>query len=232
MGAVFLLLQLLRVCLSIFALLRLHLPGVHHPTTPCVHAPTAPLPHCATPPHHNPGPLTAAAMCALLVRHQPPHSIIVDESITSGTAYWHLSTSAPPFTHLTLTGGAIGAGPPLALGAALASPGRQVINLQADGSAAYTLQALWSQAREKARVLTIICANNAYRILSIEQQKQGVASDCASTVDLGVPRIDWVALARGFGVPGEAVDTVGGLDGALQRGLQIEGPYLIQATLP
>ncbi len=156
----------------------------------------------------------------------------MDESITSGTAYWHLSTTAPPFTHLTLTGGAIGAGPPLALGAALACPDRQVINLQADGSAAYTCQALWTQARHKARVLTIICANNVYRILSVEQQKQGVPSTCESTIDLGAPRVDWVALARGFGVDGEAVDTVAGFEGALQRGVRVKGPYLIQATLP
>lgn len=167
----------------------------------------------------------------MLVRRQPADAIIVDESITSGTAYWDLSHAAPPFTHLTLTGGAIGCGPPLALGAALAAPHRHVINLQADGSAAYTLQALWTQAKERARVLTIVCVNNAYHILRVEQHKQGVMGCQGAMTDLSHPCINWVALAEGFGVPGVDVRTVAELDDAIVRGLSVRGPMLIAAHL-
>lgn len=192
----------------------------------------APLPaHTHPTDQRKAGPLTAHAMCAVLVSRQPADAIVVDESITSGTAYWDLSHSAAPFTHLTLTGGAIGCGPPLALGAALAAPTRRVINLQADGSAAYTLQALWSQARERARVCTIVCVNNAYHILRVEQQKQGVVGCHGALTDLSQPPIDWVALAAGFGVPGVAVDTVDTFDKALVRGLSVDGPFLVAALL-
>lgn len=190
-------------------------------------APPVPLP--AMP---KDGPLTAHAMCALLVRRQPANATIVDESITAGAAYWDMSHAAPPFTHLTLTGGAIGCGPPLALGAALADRGRRVINLQADGSAAYTLQALWTQARECARVLTIICVNNAYHILRVELHKQHVEGSTGALTNLTQPSIDWVKLAAGFGVPGVAASTVTELDDALVQGLAVDGPFLIAAQLP
>ena len=88
--------------------------------------------------------------------------------MTSGGPYFDLSKGCPPFSHLALTGGAIGCGPPLALGAAVACPGRRVINLQADGSCMYSLQALWSQAREKLDVVSIICANSSYAVLKVD----------------------------------------------------------------
>lgn len=197
------------------------------PTTAPPAPPTPPAPMMPAD-----GALTPSAMCAVLVRRQPADAILVDESITSGTAYWDISHAAPPFTHLTLTGGAIGIGPPLALGAALAAPARHVINLQADGSAAYTLQALWSQAREHARVLTIVCVNNAYHILRVEQHKQGVSGCHGALTDLTKPRIDWVAMAAGFGVPGVAAGTVAELDAAIVRALAMDGPFLIAAQLP
>ena len=99
----------------------------------------------------------------------------MDESLTSGGDYWALSAASPAFSHLALTGGAIGQGLPAALGAALACPGRRVICLQADGSGLYSVQALWSMARERADVVTLICANGAYNILKLELALQRVA---------------------------------------------------------
>lgn len=155
------------------------------------------------------------------------------------------SRSCPRFAHLTLTGGAIGSGPPMALGAAIAAqqqaatqqPGtlpRRVINLQADGSGMYSLQALWSQARERVDVTTIVCANSAYAILKVECMRQGTPRGGAATqalTQLDRPPLDWVALAAGMGVPGCRCDTAGQLAEALTRSLNMPGPYLIQADL-
>lgn len=120
------------------------------------------------------GRLTASALCQTVAALQPPEAIIVDESLTSGNSYWDHSRGCPPFSHLALTGGAIGCGPPLAVGSALACPERKVINLQADGSCMYSIQALWTQAREKLDVITIICANRTYAILKVEMAKQRI----------------------------------------------------------
>ena len=120
------------------------------------------------------GRLNAAALCQVVAALQPEGAIVVDESLTSGNAYWDASRGCPRFSHLTLTGGAIGCGPPLSVGAAIACPDRQVINLQADGSAMYSLQALWTQAREKLNVLTVVCANRTYAILKVEMAKQRI----------------------------------------------------------
>ncbi|KIY96436.1 acetolactate synthase I/II/III large subunit [Monoraphidium neglectum] len=95
----------------------------------------------ARPPLPPDGRLTAAALCQVVAALQPEGCVLVDESLTSGSSYWEAAKGCPPFSHLTITGGAIGCGPPMALGAALACPGRRVINLQADGSAMYSLQA-------------------------------------------------------------------------------------------
>ncbi len=105
---------------------------------------------------------------------------------------------------LALTGGAIGMGPPAATGAAVACPDRPVLALQADGSAMYTLQSLWTQARERLDVTTVIVANRGYRILTVEMQRAGIEEPgpvIAPLTDLGSPALDWVALAKGMGVP-------------------------------
>jgi acetolactate synthase-1/2/3 large subunit len=121
------------------------------------------------------GKLTAAALCQVVAALQPAGAVVVDESLTSGGAYWEASKGCPPFSHLALTGGAIGCGPPLAVGAAIACPDRAVVNLQADGSGMYSLQALWTQAREGLRVVTLVCANRSYAILKLEMAKQRIA---------------------------------------------------------
>ncbi|GLC46297.1 hypothetical protein PLESTB_000996200 [Pleodorina starrii] len=202
-----------------------------------------------------PGRLTAAALCAVLAALQPEGAVVVDESLTSGSSYWEASKGCPPFVHLTLTGGAIGSGPPMALGAAVALAAaeqrdggggggaggdgggearRRVINLQADGSAMYSLQALWSQARDQLPITTIICANSSYAILRVEAARQrlpGMGPATRVLTDLSSPRLDWVSLAAGMGVPGCKVDTVEDFARELEAALVAPGPVLIQADL-
>lgn len=120
------------------------------------------------------GRLNPSLMCQTVAALQPEGAIIVDESLTSGNSYWEFSRGCPPFSHLALTGGAIGCGPPLSVGAAIACPNRKVINLQADGSCMYSVQALWTQVREDLDVITIICANRTYAILKVELAKQKI----------------------------------------------------------
>ena len=187
-------------------------------------------------------PLDPSSLCRVLAALQPEDCIVVDESLTSGSSYFSLSEGCPPFSHLTLTGGAIGSGPPLALGASIASPSRLVIDLQADGSAMYSLQALWSQAREKCNVLTIICDNSSYQILKIEQVKQRLpAAGHAMKVltSLTDPSLDWVSLARGMGVDAIKVRTVGEFKDQIEAVMsrwekstsREIGPFLIHASL-
>ena len=119
-------------------------------------------------------------------------------------------------------------------GAALACPERPVIAFQADGSGLYTLQSLWTQAREGLHVVTLLCANRSYRILQVELARAGVAEPgpaARAFTDLAGPAPDWVHLARGFGVPGERAETAGELAEALRRALAEPGPHLIEALL-
>jgi acetolactate synthase-1/2/3 large subunit len=177
------------------------------------------------------GRLTAQNACLILAALQPEHAIIVNESITSGAAYFPLGPSLPPHTLLTLPGGAIGYGIPCAVGAATACPGRSVINFQADGSAMYTVQALWMQAREGLDITTLICSNRCYNILNIEIARAGVASPgryAQTLTDLSDPAIDWVQISRGMGVPAVAVDSCEALTKQLKKALAEPGPHLIE----
>jgi acetolactate synthase-1/2/3 large subunit len=185
-------------------------------------------------PSRSTGPITAECLTATLAALQPEGAIVVNEAVTSGWNYHAQSMSAPRFTELQITGGAIGCGPPLSLGAALACPGRPVLNLQADGSALYTPQALWSQAREGTHVITLICSNRRYRILQTELERAGLnrpGPTASELTDLARPTIDWPALARGFGVPACSVENAEDLADAMERALAGEGPYLIEAVL-
>ena len=180
------------------------------------------------------GILTAAKVGPVLAALQPEKAIIVDEGITSGFSYIPLAATALRHTYLTLTGGAIGQGIPCATGAALACPHRPVINLQADGSGLYTLQALWTQARHKLNVTTLICANNSYDILKVELANAGNHNPGKQTQDmttLGSPNMDWVKLSEGFGVPAVSVDSAEGLVRALEKALANNGPHLIEMRL-
>jgi acetolactate synthase-1/2/3 large subunit len=188
-----------------------------------------------TPPTPPPdGPLTTRSLGAALAALQPEGAVVMDEGGTSGPAYWRASTGAPRHTYLSLTGGSIGQGLPCATGAALACPDRTVIALQADGSGMYTPQALWTQAREGLDVKTVVCANRQYRILRIELGRAGIAQPgpaSGALCDLGNPVLDWVALARGLGVPAERARSAEQFRTAFGRALSTPGPYLVEAVL-
>ena len=177
------------------------------------------------------GELTAKKACAILAALQPEHAVIVDEGITSGSAYFSPAAYVPPHSYLSITGGAIGYGMPCAVGAALARPDRPVINLEADGSAMYTLQALWTQAREGLDITTLICSNRKYEILRMELARAGNPSPGNYTrllTDLSKPEIDWAQLSRSLGVPGVSVNTAEQLIRELGRALAEPGPHLIE----
>ncbi|MGH3358170.1 MAG: thiamine pyrophosphate-dependent enzyme, partial [Nocardioidaceae bacterium] len=144
------------------------------------------------------------------------------------------TAGAPHHDWLCLTGGAIGQGLPVALGAAVASPDRQVISLQSDGSAQYTVQALWTMAREQTRVVVVIVANHTYEILRTELRRMGVDEPRGSSealTSLGSPPIDWPALARGYGVDATRAHTGAELSAALSSATRVDGPFLIEANV-
>ncbi|HVV19428.1 MAG TPA: acetolactate synthase large subunit, partial [Pseudonocardiaceae bacterium] len=150
------------------------------------------------------GPLTAQNWPDVIGALLPENAIIADEANTSGLLLPAATAGAPAHDVLTLTGGAIGQGMPLAVGAAVACPDRPVICLEADGSAMYTLSALWTQAREGLNVTTVVLANSAYAILRLELQRVGAAEGgrkAADLLDLSRPDLDFVAMAGGMGVP-------------------------------
>ncbi len=133
-----------------------------------------------------------------------------------------------------LTGGAIGQGPSAATGAAIACPNRKVINFQSDGCGAYSLQALWTQARENLDVLTIIGSNRSYQILELELLRAGVAQTgpmARSMLRLDNPLLNWVRIAEGFGISAVAVDNTQALAWELERALTHKGPHLIEAII-
>jgi len=190
----------------------------------------AKLPEAPTPATSG---LDAAGIGRVLAAGQPEDAIVVLTAVSSGGPYGLYALDAPPHTQLALTGGAIGEGMALALGAAVAAPDRRVINLEADGSGAYMLQALWSQARLGAKITTLICSNRSYHILELEQQRAGnspgpIAADLTRLDD---PALDWPGIARGLGVPGETVEDPSGLEQALERGIATDGPYLVEARM-
>jgi acetolactate synthase-1/2/3 large subunit len=180
------------------------------------------------------GALDPASLGATLAALQPEGAVVVDESATSGLPYSLAAPAAPPHSVLGLTGGAIGQGLPCAVGAAIACPERRVIALQADGSGLYTLQALWTMAREALDVTVVVCANRAYRILQVELARAGVPEPgpkARALTELARPELDWVALARGFGVPASRAETADALAAALRRAFATPGPALVECLL-
>ncbi|WP_104524497.1 acetolactate synthase large subunit [Blastococcus atacamensis] len=180
------------------------------------------------------GELTPRTMAAVIGALLPENAIVVDEALTSGVGLTEMTSAGPRHDWLSLTGGAIGDGLPMALGAAVACPDRPVIGIQADGSAMYTISALWSYAREQADIITIICDNGSYAILEHELQKVGAASDgerARKLLDLGGPGLDFVSIAQGMGVPASRATTAEELAEQLQKALAEPGPHLIDAVL-
>ncbi len=181
------------------------------------------------------GALTAEAVARALGALLPEGAIVSDEGNTSSLFAPGLTAGAPRHDWLTLTGGAIGQGMPLATGAAVACPDRRVINLEADGSTLYTVQSLWTQAREGLDVVTIVFNNRSYAVLNMELNRVG--ADAAgprakALLDLSRPDIDFVALSQGLGVPSSRATTADELSDQLARALAEPGPALIEAPVP
>ncbi|WP_111422389.1 acetolactate synthase large subunit, partial [Rhodoplanes roseus] len=180
------------------------------------------------------GTLEPGAVMRILGRLMPENAIVSDESLTSGFGQYRVLETAAPHDFLSLTGGAIGDGLPVATGAAVACPDRKVLALQADGSAMYTLQALWTQAREKLDVVTILFANRAYKVLIEELRAVGAAdagSQAMRMFELTDPALDWVRLAQGMGVEAVRVDETRAFEDALASALAARGPRLIEAVV-
>lgn len=175
-------------------------------------------------------PLSLAAAVGSTLRED---TIVVDESTTGGFFLLGATVSAPSHDWLSLTGGAIGMGMPVATGAALACPDRRVLNIESDGSAMYTLQALWTQARESLDITTVILSNRSYAILNMELVRTGAApsKQAERLFDLGQPDLDFVSLAKGMGVPGVRVEDAESLARALESSYDEPGPQLIEVAL-
>jgi acetolactate synthase-1/2/3 large subunit len=192
------------------------------------------LPSKIARPNRPVGQLDATAAGAGIAATMPEGAIVMDEAATTGLPFFMASAGAPAHTYLALTGGAIGQGLPCATGAAVACPQRRVIAFQADGSGMYTVQALWTQARESLNVTTVLCNNHSYRILQVELARAGVTEPgrkARSLTDLGHPNIDWTQIARGLGVPSARVDNAEALVTELERSFATPGPTLIEMML-
>ena len=198
-------------------------------------APAAPPVAAARRPAPPTGALTVEAASQAIGALLPERAIVVDEAHTSSLFLPSSTAGAPRHDWLTLTGGSIGIGMPLALGAAVASPGRRVVCLEADGSALYTPQALWTIARERLDVTTVIYHNAAYAILRLELQRVGAGAGGPKARDmfsLSRPALDFVALARSMGMSAERATTADELVAQLRRALAEPGPHLIEAVVP
>jgi acetolactate synthase-1/2/3 large subunit len=180
------------------------------------------------------GALNGDTIALSLAALMPEQSVVVDESITDGFSVMQRTAGAPPHDWLFITGGAVGQGMPMATGAAVACPDRKVVNLQADGSGLFTLQSLWTQARESLDVTTIIYANRRYRILEIEHERVGAGAPGPKALELfslGRPNPDWVRLAEGMGVPARRVHSAEAFHRQLAAYLRDPGPNLIEAWI-
>lgn len=181
------------------------------------------------------GRLTAEKVCKAVGHLLPENAILVDEAITSGLMLSVMTAGAPRHDVLTLTGGAIGQGLPNAIGAAIACPKRPVLALVGDGSSMYTVQALWTMAREQLDVTTIIFNNASYSVLNVELERVGadtIGPKAKSQLDLRGPVLDFAQIARGMGVHGVRVDTAEALVQAMEYAFAMPGPHLIEAVIP
>lgn len=181
------------------------------------------------------GKFTADKVCKAIGQLMPENAIIVDESVTSGLMLSLYTAGAPRHDVLTLTGGAIGQGLPNAVGAAIACPDRKVIALEGDGSAMYTIQALWTMAREKLNVISIIFSNRAYAVLNIELQRVAagkVGDKAKAQLELNTPPLDFVLMGESMGVVSCRVNTTAEFVVAFEYALRNPGPHLIEAVVP
>jgi acetolactate synthase-1/2/3 large subunit len=181
------------------------------------------------------GALTAEAVCAAVGALMPEDAIVSDEGQTSALFAPGFTAGSPRHDWLCLTGGAIGQGLPVAVGAAVACPDRKVIALEADGSALYTLQSWWTMAREELDVTTIVFNNSSYAILNMELNRVGAEAGgpkAKEMLDLGRPDLDFVALATGLGVPATRATTADEFGDQLRQALATPGPTVVEAVVP
>ncbi len=191
-------------------------------------------PAVAPPDHARPTPargeISSESFARSLAALLPEQAIIADESVTFGRAFFPATHAAAPHTWLNVTGGAIGGGMPLATGAAVAAAGRRVVNLQADGSAMYTIQSLWTQARENLDVTTVIFSNRKYAILLHELANVGAnpGRTALDMLDLGRPDLDFLKMAEGMGVEGARATTMEQFNDLFAASCVRRGPFLIE----
>jgi acetolactate synthase I/II/III large subunit len=177
--------------------------------------------------------LSADNMGAIIARLMPDDAILSDDSLTAGTGLQRHLKHGPCHDWLVLTGGAIGDAPPMAAGASLACPGRKVIAVSGDGAAMYSLQSLWTMARERLDVVTIVCANRTYNILNIELARVGAQNPGPKTLamlDLHDPVLDFVKMAQGLGVEASKAETTTEFAAQFADAMQTRGPRLIEAV--
>ena len=180
------------------------------------------------------GAIDATELGKVIANRLPEHAVVCDEGATNGLGAFLLTANAPPHDWLTLTGGAIGQGLPLAIGAAIACPEQKVIALEADGSGMYTVQALWTMVREQLDVTVVLLNNRSYAILNIELSRVGVEQPgptALSLLDLSNPDLEWTDIARGMGMQARKVETVSELDEAFAEAMEQRGPCLIEVML-
>jgi acetolactate synthase-1/2/3 large subunit len=175
------------------------------------------------------GAVSSSAIAQSLAALLPDNSIVVDETVSFGRAFYPALASAAAHDFLQVTGGAIGGGLPLATGAAIGAPGRRVVSLEADGSAMYTIQSLWTQAREKLDITTVIFSNRKYAILLGEYQNVGAnpGRTALDMLDLGNPDLDFVKIAAGMGVDGARATSVDKFNDLFESANRRKGPFLI-----
>ena len=180
------------------------------------------------------GAIDATELGKVIANRLPEHAVVCDEGATNGLGAFLLTANAPPHDWLTLTGGAIGQGLPLAIGAAIACPEQKVIALEADGSGMYTVQALWTMVREQLDITVVLLNNRSYAILNIELSRVGVehpGPTALSLLDLSNPDLEWTDIARGMGMQALKVETVAELDEAFAEAMAQRGPCLIEVML-
>jgi acetolactate synthase-1/2/3 large subunit len=180
------------------------------------------------------GKVTSDGIAAVLAALLPEQAIVADEAVSTGRAFGPTMSGAAPHDWLNLMGGSIGWALPISVGAAIAAPQRKVVALEGDGSAMYTMQALWTMAREGLDVTVVVFANRAYQILRGELAGVGASAPGRRANDmltLDRPDLDWIALAKGHGVEAGRATNLEEFAQQLRRGLAVSGPYLIELLI-
>ena len=180
------------------------------------------------------GPINPTSLGMVLGALIPENAIVVDESVTTGREFFYQTAGSHPHTWLNNCGGSIGFGMPVAIGAAVACPDKKVISLEGDGSAMYTVQSLWTMARENLDIVVLIFANQSYKILQGELTNVGVDNPGKSALEmlsLKDPSLDWVSVSKGMGVDAVRVDNIEDLVKNFKHGLKDNGPFLIEVMI-